>query len=628
MPGPPIDPNAGFNPFAPPDTGGVVTVANGRSVLMNRVTGAIIRDLGPAPEARGDQSAQVDGAGVPYVISGGQAYTLDGKPYNPVPIPVNPHPGTSFSYGSNVSQSFQDPAALALQRAQLDASIQQADRAHALAIEARDFVAARYWQDRSDTLAARQSDMAFQAKQAEIQRSFTGGENAATRAASAAEAAAGRSFTGGENAAQRAFTGNENATERASRLAESAADRAFRASESGVDRALRASEFASAFGLQQHQERRAVQQDALAAAEQYARQISLTDPAALPAFLAAGGGNVGNAIASGATALSENALLPAARTLRTIENPVRQTPFEFQPQQFDPRQFADAFAPSPRFAQSFFPPPPEIAAAQARGAAMAAAINAGALPNPSAAVPAQESPASTNPNLAADQARGAALAAAINAGTAVNPAEQAAANARMEAAGVPAWVPRFAFGTPGMPASGPLIAGDSTDPENPAAGGARPELVIPHDPPGPDNATADVMPLTPPMPSGGDSDRMAALFKAIGDFLSGEKMQLPPQIAGAPRFAFGTDALATVDDQPYIDRVRALRMSTLEPSIFPDQVGDQTYNVGFFRQPQAIQQRIAAARQSRYGVPSDVTLEQARQYALQGVGRGAFTFGL
>src|SRR3990172_8436655 len=53
----------------------------------------------------------------------------------------------------------------------------------------------------------------------------------------------------------------------------------------------------------------------LSAAKQLADVIGSYDPAALPAFYAAGGGNIINALRGGATALSSNAMLPAALTL-------------------------------------------------------------------------------------------------------------------------------------------------------------------------------------------------------------------------------------------------------------------------------------------------------------------------
>src|SRR5690242_8395811 len=44
-----------------------------------------------------DNTAQVDGAGVPYIVKNGRGYDLNGNPYNPVPLPVNPHPGFTSS---------------------------------------------------------------------------------------------------------------------------------------------------------------------------------------------------------------------------------------------------------------------------------------------------------------------------------------------------------------------------------------------------------------------------------------------------------------------------------------------------------------------------------------------------
>lgn len=121
----------------------------------------------------------------------------------------------------------------------------------------------------------------------------------------------------------------------------------FEAAQAQLTRAARAGEFAAGFG-QSEEERRlsfaqasfnraqAIAQLQQQSAAQLSNQISNTDPAALPAFLMAGGGNISNAIASGADALSDNALLPAARTLRGIESFAPPPIPQFQPQTFNP----------------------------------------------------------------------------------------------------------------------------------------------------------------------------------------------------------------------------------------------------------------------------------------------------
>ena len=83
-------------------------------------------------------------------------------------------------------------------------------------------------------------------------------------------------------------------------------------------------------GLSQQQAAAKAAQDAkdfgLNAANSLAQNVSLTDPLALPAFLAAGGGDMNNALAAGATALSPAALLPAARILEMLKGTPATTP--------------------------------------------------------------------------------------------------------------------------------------------------------------------------------------------------------------------------------------------------------------------------------------------------------------
>jgi len=106
------------------------------------------------------------------------------------------------------------------------------------------------------------------------------------------------------------------------------------------------------------------------------------------------------------------------------------------------------------------------------------------------------------------------------------------------------------FGDMGQPATGTFITGDSTDPMDPAAGGAQPEMVTLNDPEG--NATADVIPMTEPGvgPDAGEAS-VGALLMAISKFLMAEEaksavaMPPPPMMGpelgmmGAPRQAYG-----------------------------------------------------------------------------------------
>lgn len=103
-----------------------VVNVNGRQLLINE-NGETVKDLGPVSTSA-DNTPSVDGAGVQFTYVNGrpQRYVRhdDGTygfiPYEPVPVATNPRPGVS------VSQSFQDPAALQIQRDQQAAQATQA----------------------------------------------------------------------------------------------------------------------------------------------------------------------------------------------------------------------------------------------------------------------------------------------------------------------------------------------------------------------------------------------------------------------------------------------------------------------------------------------------------------------
>ena len=115
------------------------------------------------------------------------------------------------------------------------------------------------------------------------------------------------------NAARMAFDAAENAAQRAFQAAENEKNRAFEAKENKLGREQ---DWAIEQGRreQEHKDRQ------LAAAEAFATYVNSVDPTALPAFLAAGGGKLGggslvNAANEGASAITDKALLPAARQL-------------------------------------------------------------------------------------------------------------------------------------------------------------------------------------------------------------------------------------------------------------------------------------------------------------------------
>ena len=131
---------------------------------------------------------------------------------------------------------------------------------------------------------------------------------------------------------------------------ENVLDRNFTSSESALNRALQAGQFATelqitnqqnAFQAEQAYQQAMERTNAarLGAAQQVADNISNVDPGALPAFYAAGGGNIANALGAGASAQSDLANIGAARSWATAEGIQNPKPFQFQPVTFDWQQF-------------------------------------------------------------------------------------------------------------------------------------------------------------------------------------------------------------------------------------------------------------------------------------------------
>jgi hypothetical protein len=148
----------------------------------------------------------------------------------------------------------------------------------------------------------------------------------AAGAASSAEAAQLRDqHITSERIALQNFNARQASSDNKFAAFQSALNRSFSAGESFLDRALAAGQFSSTFGASERDSQLAFERsranDALAAAAQFSSQISDVDPNAVEAFLAVGGGNIANAIASGADALSDRSLIGAARSLRAIEAP-------------------------------------------------------------------------------------------------------------------------------------------------------------------------------------------------------------------------------------------------------------------------------------------------------------------
>jgi len=209
------------------------------------------------------------------------------------------------------------------------------------------------------------------------------------------------------------------------------------------------------------------------------------------------------------------------------------------------------------------------------------------------------------------------------------------------------------FGDMGQPATGTFIAGDSTDPMDPAAGGAQPEMVTLNDPEG--NATADVMPMTQPgvgPDEGAGGASVGALLMAISKFLMAEEaksavaMPPPPMMGpelgmmGAPRQAYGALGMPrynmgafgrynmgmpryaagtmpgfeiSAEDQPYVNEVLATRRAT-------------PYNVNPFAANYQMQSPTAraigeSAFQTATGVPGTELDYISKMYEPQGLAR-------
>lgn len=496
----------------------------------------------------------------------------------------NPTPGHTTS--SNVSQSFADPQQLAIERTRVQNEIQQTQNALQIATANRDENARQFNQKRLDDLYQYQNDLTF--KYAQLDQSANEG----------------------------ALTREQQAQLKA------------------IDAALSASQFASTYGLSVAQQQQQQQRDALAAANQFANLISSTDTAALPAFYKAGGGIIANALAGGKTALSDNALLPAARTLRAIATPVAAPP-AFNPNLYSPSMFAPAsagggvpFTPvfTPRQTQIPVRPPiiPPVAAAPidysgsvgpATGVANPLArpgtpawVTGEAAPPPPA--PSQPAPTAPDPGLQWDAGSGYAY------GTANPP------------------IQRYADGSVPAGMHTQFMAGDSTSP-NPAAGGAHPEGVEINDPTG--DATFKVNPLT--TPGTGDTDgTVGSLLSAIGAFLQANEEKPGPVMAPMAdmmrhaygtgmmdaRYAYGTDPSGIApEDLPFLDQVRQLRQSQ---DVTPPIAGGY-FNVGYQNVAPSLRAAYANSFQTRYGIPTTDITAEANRFAVPGLDRNSFTSG-
>ena len=258
-----------------------------------------------------DPEAPSTGPYTTQVINGIQ-YTYD-RNGNLVDVRAVPGAGAGGGGGARGAT----PEELALSYAKLEQDQRQWE-AELLAAQAKgDADRAQRAQEHLDNLSLQRDELDRKYADSAAGREFQGRENEFDRQFQQARDEARYEFEGTENEKnraldqfmqddQQAFQGGENAADRELRLQMQANDLGF----SREELAFEKERFAATHELNR-------QRAGLAAARQFADVISSTDPAALDAFLAAGGGNISNALAGGATALSENALLPAAMTLRT-----------------------------------------------------------------------------------------------------------------------------------------------------------------------------------------------------------------------------------------------------------------------------------------------------------------------
>lgn len=224
------------------------------------------------------------------------------------------------------------------------------------------------------------------------------------------ERVAGQTFTAGENAAGRQQTSEENALNRALEAGQFSAT-------------LAATQRRDQFAAEQDYQNRIRQyaQDKLSAAQAFASQVGAVDPAALEAFYAAGGGNIANALAGGANAVSDNAVMPAARSLRATREmvtPTRYTGFDSP----------YAAPPAPTMAAGGRPTPPPTTTAP---------ITAPPLPTAQTNLAAHVAPTAANSSNFENRPTNAAETAAWQAGIAGAPSFVTGASE----------TPRYAFGT-------------------------------------------------------------------------------------------------------------------------------------------------------------------------------------
>jgi len=432
-----------------------------------------------------------------------------------------------------------------------------------------------------------------------------------TRAADWARAdtvrAEDRTFTQGENATDRAFRAGESAADRAQRAAE------FAAQQDANDRSLDVQVQTANRGLQRQSE-----QDRLAAARQYADLVSSYDTAALPAYLAAGGGSVVNARqANPGGLLTDNAIRPAAQSLDQARN-TRYDPITLQPRA--PMTGATAAANALRIT------PPESFTALGTGENSAArrgpngeviAYTPGqppVKPQQQSGNPFQDLSYIETPDTSFDDG---------STGTGYSVDDQTFQDLLAEVMADPnTTVQGFARGTRGFIRA----------PRQFRVGEVGPEMMEVHDPPGPNNAQLRVTPEYP-VPKGGFRRQPGFALGTLAD-PGGTGIPVAPGSATTPASSGGIQPMAVYNSQaspasvlastassgdPYVDEVRAFRRG-----LQPLNVGANPYDPRFTRQvAPLLQQAYYANEQTRTGIPGDVIAFDAERFRPRGFDRSA-----
>ncbi len=521
----------------------------------------------------------------------------------------------------------------------------------------------------------------------------TSADQASAQQATAADQAANRQSTLLGQQMQDAFTASNDANTAAN-------NNAFTASQSALTRAQQAGEFAATYSIQAAQQQQAQQAAQLAAAKTYSDLSGSADLTGFKRFQDAGGGVLGNSLAAGATSVTPLGQLGAARALEAATAP---------PPQLAQAPGGDVAGATP--AGPYDPAGSYAAAAQAGQSALAldraqmSGLAGSANPfapgaNGAIANAQQSGGGAAAPTSAAQKPIVIpGLQSAGNAPVGWTPGVGYTANSGTPLVGSgPGATPSFAFGSaeppidryamgtsygrtnygheryatgtlgrqqlgavgplaidpnggssPVMPgyAKGTFITGDSTDPNDPAAGGAHPEQIS-LTKNSADQPEASVTPMVPPgvgdTEDSDDGGSIGALLIAIGKFLTTQQGGQTPASAVPPgrfalgaigRFDLGTAPLdssaassgnggldtsmfnpaITAADQPYVDNVLQTRAST------PVSVNPYAAN---YQQTSPTQRAIdAAAFQTQTGVPGSELDFENQLYQPKGLARGS-----